>query len=196
LAALSLILSPIETPPKLSSRESRILGKVYFSTIRIHRDSPLVHRFVKLAKMPAAIEDETIGATDGGIATLPFPPITKAHIMNCSYHSWHPKYARLQDSSRLYAAMLTSLSDTAQSHQKRVSYPSQSLSSTTFAPTALSSPTTTNRAPSQSGQKTAVSSQPQTRMEKSRGMNTRMSQLAGGAFTLRSRTLLKHWAEE
>lgn len=32
--------------------------------------------------------------TDGGIATLPFPPITKAHIMNCSYHSWHPKYAK------------------------------------------------------------------------------------------------------
>ena len=29
---------------------------------------------------------------DGGIATLPFPPITKAHIMNCSYHSWHPRY--------------------------------------------------------------------------------------------------------
>jgi hypothetical protein len=57
--------------------------------------------------MPAVIEDETIGATDGGIATLPFPPITKAHIMNCSYHSWHPKYARLWDSSHRFAHVLT-----------------------------------------------------------------------------------------
>jgi D123 len=24
--------------------------------------------------------------------TLPFPPLTKSHIMNCSYHSWYPKY--------------------------------------------------------------------------------------------------------
>ena len=55
----------------------------------------MINKFVEIAKMPAVIEDETIGATDGGIATLPFPPITKAHIMNCSYHSWHPKYDRL-----------------------------------------------------------------------------------------------------
>jgi hypothetical protein len=47
--------------------------------------------------MPAVIEDDMIESTDGGIATLPFPPITKAHIMNCSYHSWHPKYARKHD---------------------------------------------------------------------------------------------------
>lgn len=146
--------------------------------------------------MPAVVEDETIGATDGGIATLPFPPITKAHIMNCSYHSWHPKYARYQDVSHLYALMLTNSSDTAPSHPKRASYLLQSLSSTTFAPTASSSPTTTNRAPSQSGQKTAVSSQPQTRMEKSQKTSTRMWQLAGEIFTLRFRTLLKHWAEE
>jgi hypothetical protein len=42
--------------------------------------------------MPAGIEDDMIESADGGIATLPFPPITKAHIMNCSYHSWHPRY--------------------------------------------------------------------------------------------------------
>jgi hypothetical protein len=45
--------------------------------------------------MPAVIEDDMIESADGGIATLPFPPITKAHIMNCSYHSWHPRYARI-----------------------------------------------------------------------------------------------------
>ena len=42
--------------------------------------------------MPAGIEDDMIESADGGIATLPFPPISKAHIMNCSYHSWHPRY--------------------------------------------------------------------------------------------------------
>jgi hypothetical protein len=36
-----------------------------------------------------------VESADGGIATLPFPPITKAHIMNCSYHSWHPRYVRI-----------------------------------------------------------------------------------------------------
>lgn len=42
--------------------------------------------------MPAVIEDDVIEATDSNaIDTLPFPPVTKAHIMNCSYHSWHPK---------------------------------------------------------------------------------------------------------
>ena len=25
---------------------------------------------------------------------LPFPPITKSHILNCSYHSWYPRYRR------------------------------------------------------------------------------------------------------
>jgi hypothetical protein len=29
--------------------------------------------------------------TDGGPQELPFPPVTKDHILNCSYHSWHPK---------------------------------------------------------------------------------------------------------
>ena len=148
----------------------------------------------KTAKMPAVIQDETIGATDGGIATLPFPPITRAHIMNCSYHSWHPKYARLLKLSHQFALMLTSFPDIAPLHLKRASYLSQSLSSTTFAPTALSSQTTTNRAPSQSGQKIAVSSQPQTRMEKSRMTSRRMSQLAGGTSTLRYRTLSRLWA--
>jgi hypothetical protein len=24
---------------------------------------------------------------------LDFPPLTKSHILHCSYHSWYPKYA-------------------------------------------------------------------------------------------------------
>src|SRR5437764_15001226 len=26
---------------------------------------------------------------------LPFPPITISHILNCSFHSWYPKYVLL-----------------------------------------------------------------------------------------------------
>ncbi|KAJ5901207.1 hypothetical protein N7504_007200 [Penicillium tannophilum] len=32
---------------------------------------------------------------------LPFPPITYSHILNCSYHSWHPRYRTLAPKSRV-----------------------------------------------------------------------------------------------
>ncbi|KAF2471267.1 D123-domain-containing protein [Lindgomyces ingoldianus] len=32
---------------------------------------------------------------------LPFPPVTKTHILNCSYHSWHPKYRTITPKARL-----------------------------------------------------------------------------------------------
>ncbi|KAJ4990638.1 cell cycle control protein cdc123 [Stagonosporopsis vannaccii] len=32
---------------------------------------------------------------------LPFPPVTKQHILNCSYHSWHPKYRAITPKARL-----------------------------------------------------------------------------------------------
>ncbi|KAF2084696.1 D123-domain-containing protein, partial [Saccharata proteae CBS 121410] len=32
---------------------------------------------------------------------LPFPPITKQHILNCSYHSWHPRYRAVTPKARL-----------------------------------------------------------------------------------------------
>lgn len=145
--------------------------------------------------MPAVIEDEMIGSTDGGIATLPFPPITKAHIMNCSYHSWHPKYAKQQVKPFL-SADTNRYSDIALSHRKLALYPSASLSSITFAPTVSSSQTTTNRASSRSGQKIAVSFQHQTRTRRIRTMSTRMSRLGGGTFTPRYKTLLRLWAAE
>lgn len=43
--------------------------------------------------MPAIIDNESapsISQADG-LATLPFPPVTRSHIMHCSYHYWHPK---------------------------------------------------------------------------------------------------------
>jgi hypothetical protein len=33
--------------------------------------------------------------------TLPFPPVTRQHILNCSYHSWHPKYKAVTPKARL-----------------------------------------------------------------------------------------------
>ncbi|KAF2688564.1 D123-domain-containing protein [Lentithecium fluviatile CBS 122367] len=32
---------------------------------------------------------------------LPFPPVTRQHILNCSYHSWHPKYRAITPKARL-----------------------------------------------------------------------------------------------
>ncbi|KAF2183801.1 cell division cycle protein-like protein [Zopfia rhizophila CBS 207.26] len=34
------------------------------------------------------------------IKQLPFPPVTKNHILNCSYHSWHPKYRAVTPKAR------------------------------------------------------------------------------------------------
>ncbi|KAK1817030.1 hypothetical protein LTR12_008519 [Friedmanniomyces endolithicus] len=33
--------------------------------------------------------------------SLPFPPVTRAHILNCSYHAWHPKYKSLSPKARV-----------------------------------------------------------------------------------------------
>ena len=32
---------------------------------------------------------------------LPFPEITAQHILNCSFHSWHPKYRSKTPKARL-----------------------------------------------------------------------------------------------
>ncbi|CBX90560.1 hypothetical protein IAQ61_002053 [Plenodomus lingam] len=36
-----------------------------------------------------------------GLKELPFPPVTKQHILNCSYHSWHPRYRAVTPKARL-----------------------------------------------------------------------------------------------
>ncbi|KAK1048241.1 hypothetical protein LTR74_017557, partial [Friedmanniomyces endolithicus] len=33
--------------------------------------------------------------------SLPFPPVTRAHILNCSYHSWHPRYKSFTPKARV-----------------------------------------------------------------------------------------------
>lgn len=40
-------------------------------------------------------------STQEPLTELPFPPVTKQHILNCSYHSWHPKYRAVTPKARL-----------------------------------------------------------------------------------------------
>lgn len=40
-------------------------------------------------------------STQEPLTELPFPPITKQNILNCSYHNWHPKYRAVTPKARL-----------------------------------------------------------------------------------------------
>ncbi|OQN99950.1 hypothetical protein B0A48_14155 [Cryoendolithus antarcticus] len=53
--------------------------------------------------MPALIEEDISrdSSPDGVPSSLPFGPITKAHILHCSYHSWWPKYRTISPKARL-----------------------------------------------------------------------------------------------
>lgn len=42
-----------------------------------------------------------MSAQQQGLTELPFPPVTKTHILNCSYHNWHPKYRAVTPKARL-----------------------------------------------------------------------------------------------
>ncbi|KAK3075537.1 hypothetical protein LTR53_001067 [Teratosphaeriaceae sp. CCFEE 6253] len=47
--------------------------------------------------MPEILEDDDLGPP----TSLPFPPVTQAHIMNCAYHNWHPRYKTITPKSRI-----------------------------------------------------------------------------------------------
>ncbi|KAF2274199.1 D123-domain-containing protein [Westerdykella ornata] len=49
----------------------------------------------------AETEAPKLPEDDGQPGKLPFPPLTKQHILNCSYHSWHPKYRAITPKARL-----------------------------------------------------------------------------------------------
>jgi hypothetical protein len=36
-----------------------------------------------------------------GVKELPFPKLTKQHILNCSYHAWHPRYRSITPKARI-----------------------------------------------------------------------------------------------
>ncbi|KAL6719653.1 hypothetical protein ACLMJK_001574 [Lecanora helva] len=52
--------------------------------------------------MPASQADLNAPSLPSASPTeLPFPPLTKSHILNCSYHSWYPRYRALTPKARL-----------------------------------------------------------------------------------------------
>ena len=53
--------------------------------------------------MPAAdaVVDETPSMREEPVSRLPFPPITRSHILHCSYHDWHPRYRTITPKARL-----------------------------------------------------------------------------------------------
>ncbi len=57
----------------------------------------------QLTKMPAAVQsdDAASASSPGTQGQLPFPPVTREHILHCSYHSWHPKYRTITPKARL-----------------------------------------------------------------------------------------------
>ena len=50
---------------------------------------------------PESGPDPVFSSLTEGLTELPFPPVTKKHILNCSYHSWHPRYGEHKEASRL-----------------------------------------------------------------------------------------------
>ncbi|RDW56432.1 hypothetical protein BP5796_13181 [Coleophoma crateriformis] len=52
--------------------------------------------------MPSVIpSDDSAGTTPPPLTRLPFPPLTKSHILHCSYDYWHAKYRRHALKSRI-----------------------------------------------------------------------------------------------
>jgi len=53
--------------------------------------------------MPVILDDEPSGDLDDDRQTgqLPFPPVTKAHILHCSFHYWHPKFRGITPKARV-----------------------------------------------------------------------------------------------
>ena len=53
--------------------------------------------------MPSAETDlkSTTPSPHEPLSRLPFPPITRSHILHCSYHYWHPRYRTITPKARL-----------------------------------------------------------------------------------------------
>jgi hypothetical protein len=70
------------------------------------------------------------------LTELPFAPLTKSHIIHCSYHNWYPKYDL--PAHLIYQAIPTNtLLDIVLYLPKLASSLSLALSLTTYAQTAL-----------------------------------------------------------
>lgn len=94
---------------------------------------------VKIYRMPL-IETESPPVESSSNANdlpdrLPFPPVTYSHILHCSYHDWHARYA-LQDST--FSTIWTDAFTLGTAHLRRnlELFPYQPHLSPTSAPTA------------------------------------------------------------
>jgi len=83
-------LLPRQNFPSGSDEDSRSNGVI--THIFLSRSSPSFQRTQTDPTMTTheIVTDEPISKV-GALIELPFPPVTKEHILNCSYHSWHPK---------------------------------------------------------------------------------------------------------
>jgi hypothetical protein len=70
------------------------------------------------------------------LTELPFAPLTKSHIIHCSYHNWYPKYD-LRLISHIYVSQTDLLIDTALYPPKLASFLLLAHSSTISVQTAL-----------------------------------------------------------
>ncbi|CAO2648409.1 Nn.00g076760.m01.CDS01 [Neocucurbitaria sp. VM-36] len=54
-----------------------------------------------MSAQDATVDPQVSAPAEQGLRELPFPPVTKEHILNCSYHSWHPRYRAVTPKARL-----------------------------------------------------------------------------------------------
>jgi hypothetical protein len=73
-------------------------------------DSSLRKNVLRANALPDLLSDLNIKHEDDSdieeaqtepLTELPFPPLTKQHILNCSYHEWHPRYRTITPKARL-----------------------------------------------------------------------------------------------
>lgn len=73
-------------------------------------DSSLRKNVLRANALPDLLQDLNINHEDDSdteeeaqqpLTALPFPPLTKQHILNCSYHEWHLRYKAITPKARL-----------------------------------------------------------------------------------------------
>jgi hypothetical protein len=55
----------------------------------------------EMSNMPSIDPETPVESSSNELPDrLPFPPTTYSHILHCSYHDWHPRYASRYDPMR------------------------------------------------------------------------------------------------
>jgi hypothetical protein len=55
----------------------------------------------EMSNMPSIDPETPVESSSNELPDrLPFPPTTYSHILHCSYHDWHPRYASRYDSTQ------------------------------------------------------------------------------------------------